>query len=209
MNVIGDIAGNIDALKRLIDKMPNDDIILVGDLIDRGDYSPEVVQFAMDNEDRITTLMGNHEHMMLDYKLDRGRLYGGRCWKYNGGEKTICAYEERASMFDIDKHLKWMSNLKYYIETDKYLISHSCIPEGMYKEQALLQPLASDYSIIWNRNPPAKIDKIQLFGHNSHWGIQRFFDDEDKMYALCLDDSRMQRIAGYNTNEDKIYQEYY
>ena len=64
VNIISDIAGNYKTLMALLEKMPQDEeIISVGDMVDRGPRSKEVIEFFMNNENA-TAIMGNHEHMM-------------------------------------------------------------------------------------------------------------------------------------------------
>ena len=62
--IIGDIHGCYYTLKSLYCKITEtDEVYSVGDLIDRGKYSKEVVQFCMDNN--IKPVKGNHEDMMI------------------------------------------------------------------------------------------------------------------------------------------------
>ena len=95
-NVIGDIAGNHKTLMALIKKMPKGKIISVGDIVDRGPSSRRVIEYFMDNQDTTQVLMGNHEHMMIDYyrkvcshEFSHQREYGGSTWTSNGGRDTM------------------------------------------------------------------------------------------------------------------------
>lgn len=103
---IGDIHGEYDKLLALYEKIrfnpPDDLLVFVGDYIDRGKKSPEVLQWLMErrNEPNIVMLRGNHEQMMLDFYLrkdEQKRLGGpfaptdyGGAWLLNdnGGKKT-------------------------------------------------------------------------------------------------------------------------
>ena len=61
--VIGDVHGEYDALIKLVSKLPKDaKLIFVGDLVDRGSRSAEVVKFVRDGGH--LCVMGNHEYMM-------------------------------------------------------------------------------------------------------------------------------------------------
>ena len=95
-NIIGDIAGRFDTLQALLDKMPKSAVPLsVGDMVDRGPKSKEVIEFFMKKGKAV---LGNHEHMMIDaYRRTGGLLavgyYGPGLWVgANGGEKTLKAY---------------------------------------------------------------------------------------------------------------------
>ena len=207
--VIGDIAGQLDALRRLIDKLPKGrEIICVGDLIDRGAWSPEVVQYCIDS--KFTCLIGNHEDMMIDY-YEKTNRYEEGMWLYNGGEATLYAYTER----DIDPfpHIAWMKTLPYYVIRDNYFISHAPIIPNIRIDQ----PGVEAY-LMWNRNNPSEIilgqEKmyVQIFGHNSHLGVRYFRHDDDDntpFYALCIDSSLSEKITAFDPHDQKLYDEPY
>lgn len=89
-SVIGDVHGRIDLLERLVQKLPKEGtIICVGDLIDRGEHSDEVLRYVKDH-DRIESLMGNHEFMLVDFLKDPETK--GRRWIRNGGLQTLASY---------------------------------------------------------------------------------------------------------------------
>lgn len=88
--VIGDIHGRFDLLTTLVDALPEKTaIICVGDLIDRGDHSRDVLEFVM-GHDRITPIMGNHEQLMLNF-LKSPEAHGRR-WLRNGGLQTLASF---------------------------------------------------------------------------------------------------------------------
>jgi hypothetical protein len=63
-NIIGDIAGNYKTLMALLKKMPDDEVVSVGDMIDRSSGSADVIRWFMKHGKAI---YGNHEDMMLDF----------------------------------------------------------------------------------------------------------------------------------------------
>lgn len=61
--VISDLHGQFDALIKLLDKIEfgyDDELYILGDVIDRGPKSLECVKWIME-QDNILTLLGNHE----------------------------------------------------------------------------------------------------------------------------------------------------
>lgn len=65
--VLSDIHGNkpaFDSVMKQIDLQPNDQLYVIGDVIDRGPNGVEILKqlFSMENA---TVLLGNHELMML------------------------------------------------------------------------------------------------------------------------------------------------
>jgi serine/threonine protein phosphatase 1 len=99
---IGDIHGRIDLLKDLLDRIalhnaarPEREtaLVLLGDLIDRGPGSNEVVELAYSFRSphmRLLVLTGNHEELML--KAIDGDLDAFHSWMTNGGIATMRSY---------------------------------------------------------------------------------------------------------------------
>lgn len=101
--IIGDIHGCADKLARLLDRIDKDGpsgpsapphIVFIGDYVDRGDSSAEIVAFLYDlqseHSDNVTCLAGNHEAMMLSFIDDpRGRA---KRWLQFGGVETLESY---------------------------------------------------------------------------------------------------------------------
>ena len=86
---IGDIHGRADLLSRFLDSAPDHQIVCVGDYVDRGDQSAEVLQILAARRD-IVCLSGNHEEMMLGFIADP--VVNGRRWLRNGGLQTLASY---------------------------------------------------------------------------------------------------------------------
>ena len=88
--VVGDIHGRLDLLKRFPDLGAVDQLVFVGDYIDRGDCSAEVL-LALKALPEAICLMGNHEEMMLSF-IDDPATYGPR-WLRHGGVQTLTSFD--------------------------------------------------------------------------------------------------------------------
>ncbi|MFW6262508.1 MAG: metallophosphoesterase [Thermotogota bacterium] len=105
---IGDIHGCFDPLKALIrtiekyrDEVEDIEYIFIGDYIDRGPSTKEVLDFLIDLNAKKTFLMGNHEHMLLVYyKGSKHYQNVGEAWlsKNNGGLLTLQDLDPNASI---------------------------------------------------------------------------------------------------------------
>ncbi len=97
--IIGDIHGCIQTFDNLMNRVLKEyiieKIIYVGDFIDRGYGSKEVINLAIEISKSYDTviLLGNHEDMMLDYVYNENR-YDDGVWFYNGGLDTIRSFSE-------------------------------------------------------------------------------------------------------------------
>jgi len=223
MIVIADIAGRYNELMKLVAKVPpGETIILVGDLIDRGSQSREVIEWAMKTPN-VKTILGNHEDMLIDYYRGEGR-YDHGLWITNGGFETLNSYglNRNSTNEEVDdaipeEHIEWLESLPLYIEESIYLISHApfyawdTIEEVKEKSKHYSERRRPDESgLLWNRSEPAnRPGVIQVFGHNAQWGLRWFKDAADSSYAICIDDSWRKKLTALDTNTLEIYQEPY
>lgn len=221
MNVIGDVAGRFDELQLLLAKMPKaDKTIYVGDLNDRGPKSKEVIDFVM-NDSKSICLQSNHGDMMVDFH-DGVKRYHPQDFLSNGGTSTCASYDVglyggdiRAIVKDFrakvpPKHIEWLRNLDYYHNDDKAFISHAARNPN-YDLVAICTNSNESiyYNLLWNRGEPSEIkDKLQIMGHNSHWGVKRF-GNHDKPWAMCIDGSRSNVLTGLHVPTMTIYQQEY
>ena len=101
--MIGDVHGRHDLLEPLLDRIAQDvarhsdaqpAVVTMGDYVDRGDRSADVLATLRALPDRlraeVVVLMGNHERMMLDTLDDP--VANGHRWLRNGGVETLASF---------------------------------------------------------------------------------------------------------------------
>jgi serine/threonine protein phosphatase 1 len=121
--VIGDVHGHYDTLISLLDAVSpssKDEIYFLGDLIDRGPKSAQVVDLVMRN--KFHCLRGNHEEMLLDV-VGTGEvsvdLY--QSWLYSGGHATVDSYDSKIPQ----EHIDWIKGLPLYFDLGDYWLVHA------------------------------------------------------------------------------------
>jgi len=103
---IGDVHGRVDLLDRSLCRIDayraahrheNDFLILLGDYVDRGPASREVLELivARVGTHRTIPLKGNHEALMLDFLADPSVL---QAWSRFGGLQTLMSYGLKPSV---------------------------------------------------------------------------------------------------------------
>ncbi len=134
--VIGDIHGCLAPLQALMAKLPirkNDDLLFIGDYIDRGPDAKGVVDYVLDlrrsRQGKVICLMGNHEWMLLNY-LDGTDPVS---WLQNGGHATLASYGGEHKI--PPAHLEFFRNLSPVHRTEEYLFVHAGIRPGVPLEQ--------------------------------------------------------------------------
>jgi serine/threonine protein phosphatase 1 len=157
--VIGDIHGCLDELVHLLEALPldaPDRLIFLGDYVDRGPRSKEVLSYLIyrqqtRSEDMIF-LKGNHEDMFLSYLGLPGKY--GDMFLYNGGGATLASYgaslghqapEDVLSLIP-PAHLKFLRELKNYYVTQSFL----CVHAGIHPNKPLDQQ--EEEEMLWIRD---------------------------------------------------------
>jgi serine/threonine protein phosphatase 1 len=194
---IGDIHGCLDKLEDLLSKIdprPDDVLIFLGDYIDRGENTKEVIEtlIKLSSHCECIFLRGNHEDMFIEY-MEFGTNRG--IFLSNGGDMTILSYtgEKIASGKMLSSalphdHKRFMTTLKWLHEDDRYIYVHAGIRAGI--------PLVFQdrMDLIWIRQEfykaPTGVDKKIIFGHSPF--IEPFIRndkigiDTGAVYGRCL-----------------------
>jgi serine/threonine protein phosphatase 1 len=168
--VVGDIHGCLDKLCALMDKIPinftQDQLIFIGDYIDRGSSSLEVVEYLIDLKKRwpaTVFLKGNHEDMLEKY-LDGSDRF---TYLLNGGQRTLDAYLNRPNNpgeYPVPPaHLEFFKSLHRYYQTDDYIFVHA----GLRKKVPLESQKTIDLFWIRDEFIYSEFDfgKRVIFGH--------------------------------------------
>lgn len=96
MIVIGDVHGRFDLLMELVNKLPyTNDLCFVGDVIDRGYQSKEVVDFIIKNNHKC--VLGNHEEFLIEVFKDginNPDKLTMKMWLMHGGYETLQSFSK-------------------------------------------------------------------------------------------------------------------
>ena len=128
---ISDIHGELEKLCRVLEKVnpqKDDTIVFMGDYIDRGAKSKEVVQKIIDMKEvcNCVYLIGSHEYALLH--ADTDDYYHYLFWNY-GGVQTVESY----GSFDniLKTHGDFFRSLKFYYINGRYLFVHAGLRDGI------------------------------------------------------------------------------
>lgn len=225
--VIGDVHGCYFTLKQLVDKIknnyPNIKIFCVGDLVDRGNHSFEVIEYVIAN--KIYYTLGNHDYMFYSNMRDPFSLMA-KSWNYNGAETTLSSYKDKLDK--MDEHLDVIINAPLFYNLDDCFISHAGIsksikdklPQNFLSNDSQLDKILRDdlfnqNSIIWARGELLNIGKLQVVGHTHRKEI--FFDKfsnalyidttsfgNNKLSAAIVEQNKLLEIIDQKTNADDV-----
>ena len=143
----------LNTLKELLKKWDKttEQLIFVGDLIDRGNFSPETVQLVKQlvKVDDAVCLMGNHEYAAIKAIL----IDKKEGWFKEFGLETVRQYKDGG--FRIKNDLKWLNELPLVWQNEKFVISHA----GIAKNVANPFDKTDKDSVLWTRNTLKNISK--------------------------------------------------
>lgn len=184
--IVGDIHGCHNEFAALLSKVEldvdGDKLILLGDIMDRG---PDSYQVMMDvlrlkarMQDRLLHIMGNHEDMAID-GMDLGERDR---WNRNGGGKTRKSFYKAGDR--LKKYVSYMRKLPLYYETDDWICVHAGItPEGLDETEREV--------FLWDRNIArgrSYCGKLLIYGHTTMKEV--LFQDDQGIRTDILPDAK-------------------
>lgn len=195
--VIGDIHGEIQQFEELLHHWDKDtqQLIITGDLIDRGKDPLAVVRLAMKlkQDHNAIVLMGNHEDMLLEWLDNPNEDY-----VYPDSVRTITSFLREVSEFYWQTHLQdvskekilttfpeeveFLRNLKHFHETDTHIFVHAGVDLDLldWKE-------TSSVDMHWIRDDFHRgvndTGKIIVFGHTPTRLLHHHLDNDNSIWV--------------------------
>ncbi len=206
---IGDIHGSFDLLTDMVERQINfnpesDKIIILGDVIDRGPNSREVVnylqQLKQSYPNNIVLLMGNHEDMALAYieqKEDatvEEMMYAYQ-WKHNGGDATLRSFEGIGNCRKV--LVPFINSLDLYHQEGNFIFVHAGLPERLKHIKKV-----DNQDVIWNRDLKYRGNFNLVVGHNIVLKVTKV----GKYIMIDTGAFMTGVLSAYDILSDKIYQ---
>lgn len=203
--VIGDIHGCYYTMKNLIQNSTfdykKDKIIFLGDYIDRGLNSYDVINYIKNLKsvmnDNCICLKGNHEQMLFDTYM----TLDDSLWMYNGGMWTIKSFEDNNANWE--SVAKWVDKLDLYYEDDNYIYCHAGLTKILLKDN-------TEDELLWGRNwidkDSREREKKVIFGHTPQIGKKWYIT---KTGDICIDGGSVfnKQLTMYCVEDNKFYSE--
>ena len=182
---IGDVHGcnlALEAVLNAIAPTPHDRLVFLGDLVDQGKETKDVLERIRNLQDttQVTLIQGNHEEMMFAARENEPAL---RYWERCGGVPTLNSYRFGATLDEVPAvHWELLKSCQPYLETEHFIFTHAhYLPDLPMAEQP-------DYLLRWDLFEAAKerphfSGKTVVVGHTE----QKTAEFLDLGFALCID----------------------
>ncbi|MFX3635357.1 MAG: metallophosphoesterase [Candidatus Pristimantibacillus sp.] len=185
--VISDIHGCYRSFNHLLEQIAyhpsTDQLILLGDFVDKGPDSNKVVEqvIGLVRDDGAIAILGNHDQRFVDLILDRSEEAREKFFKH-GGRQTLYSYIDKNSSKLSDEellaelketvlnqfphHIAFLDQLPYYHEDEHYIYVHAGLNPryANWKEQP-----KRDFLYIkqpFHQEDPV-VTKTVIFGHTN------------------------------------------
>ena len=208
-------------------KKDNDLLVYIGDYIDRGPHSKDVInQIIKLQKENIKSifLMGNHEQVMIDFLFNK--INNLKYWLNLGADQTFKSYKIEVAEFIkdgfgddkidrlrsvllnelSDEHIHFLKNLRLSYSVGNYLFVHAGInPEKTLKDQDKMDLLWSRSDKFFDKN--FKFEKIIVHGHTPEERVINFpyrinvdigCFFSGKLSCVCLNDKDKKREFIYS-----------
>lgn len=182
---IGDVHGCVHAVDALIDAIApvaTDRLVFLGDMIDQGRDTRDVLERIIGLKERcqVTLIQGNHEEMLYGARTNEEAL---RHWEMCGGVATINSYRFCGGLDDISRsHWALLDECVPFVECDECILTHaSYLPDVVMESQP-------GYQLRWALFEPEMMrphisGKTVVVGHTE----QRNAEILDLGFAMCID----------------------
>lgn len=170
--VIGDIHGFNNKLNEALTRISlqkEDLIVFLGDYIDRGYFSKEVLDTLLKLKAKnynAIFLRGNHEELLLKSYEDREEDYN---WLNNGGLQTLDSFGVNSSREIPYKYIQFIKDTAFYFRYEHYIFSHA----GLNLQ--IENPFLDTASLLWKRGTKESDllkskfkNSILINGHTPH-----------------------------------------
>ncbi|MGM0898305.1 MAG: metallophosphoesterase family protein [Bacillota bacterium] len=194
---ISDIHGELELFNELLEKVgydaSEDQLILLGDYVDRGPDSKGVLERVTElKKQGAIVLRGNHDQMMLEAAAGEPGAKGN--WSLNGGWSTIQSYDPSSRNMTLPEtglfweHVAFMMETDYYYETDDYIFVHAGVQPGVPVQET------DPYLLMWIREEFYRGysgEKTVVFGHTPAFMLRGTKD-----YSAYFGENRIIGIDG-------------
>ena len=195
--VVGDVHGHLATFKALLHRLrlkPEDRVVCLGDMIDRGPDSAGLVALLRSHP-QLVCIKGNHEQMAIQCVQLNGTFEAWPPWMQRGGKSTYASYivqaegdlwEAKKAMLD---DFMWLDTLPTQIVLDEHRLVHAGYDPRMPLD------LQGEKELLWIRKPwfthesPVDPYRTVFFGHTTTTKL----DDAAGNVAFsptCLPDGR-------------------
>jgi len=153
--VVGDVHGHLATFRALLHRLklkPEDRVICLGDMIDRGPASADLVALLRTHP-QVLCIKGNHEQMAIQCVQPDGTFAAWQPWMQRGGKSTYASYIVQAegdlwrAKQQMLEDFMWLDTLPTQIVLDDLRLVHAGYDPRMPLD------MQGEKELLWIRKP--------------------------------------------------------
>lgn len=181
--VISDIHGQYDAfikMMELIDFTDNDELYIVGDIIDRGDGGLDLIKW-ISHHDNVLPMLGNHELLFVDNYIHDTESF------YNTLDQAREKYDKEA----LEAIVSWMADMPecklIKINGKNFYLCHTQAVNPDYFKEELTDRMFPDYERYKKYYNTKVMDIISIYGHIPTMQMRAWYEQgkSNKIWKNC------------------------
>ena len=198
--VISDVHGEIDQLKNILDKIgfgDEDMLYILGDVINRGKFGIEILQFIKDQNNMIL-IRGNHEQMLID-AFRYGDIRALRMLCNNGGWETRTDFEA-LNKEEQRELLAYLIRTPIFLELEIAGV-HYHLVHASYCDEETGDHKKKFNKCLWERqqiNSVIPEDVIVIFGHTP----TNYYKETEEQLSIFIGPNMIAIDCGLNFVEN-------
>jgi serine/threonine protein phosphatase 1 len=198
---VGDCHGcglELESLITEFNPSPNDIIISLGDLFDRGLHAQKVWELI--HKYNIKCILGNHEVKMRKF------LVGERS---NVPKHYLYAIDQLLQIVTKKELLEFLYSMPEIVVENNYIAVHAGVdpqdPEGSDMSYCVYGKPITQEQTDWMKQYDG--DKLIIFGHMGLFEVRNYINSKGNKNSICIDTSavRGEALTGYEVETGKIY----
>ncbi len=160
--IYGDLHGCLKKFKELKSKVnpsEKDTEIIIGDLLDKGSASNELLSYIVEN--KIVSILGNHEYKYIRYKRHNDLFFK------TGKKNPMHLDEKELKIFNkiSDEEFKYLESLEFFMKIDNLTILHAGITNKIDLDTATKKELEKT---LWIRTLDEHQKTLSLDSENEN-----------------------------------------
>lgn len=172
---IGDIHGHFATFRALLHRLrlkPEDRVVCLGDMIDRGPDTSSVVELLR-RHPQVICVKGNHEHMAVQCVQPDGSFETWGPWMKRGGKSTYGSYivaaegDLYAAKRQMLDDFMWLDTLPSEIILDRQRLVHAGYDPRVPIEQQGEKELLWVRKAWYKHDAPVDVHRTVFFGHTT------------------------------------------
>ena len=203
---ISDIHGCFKTFKKLLRKIKFDQdcvLYLLGDYVDRGPESKQLIDWIIANKANVVPIMGNHEQLLIESLTNQHTEHQ---WIHRlGGLETLDSFGVTRVQDIPSKYIQWIKKLRHYVKVKDHVFVHGGI--DFSHKRPFRNTDTCENNMMWDRDAEAPVNTKMVVGHTPaslHGVMMSLFTNKIRIDGGCVYGGNLGYLVCYDIDNGDI-----